>query len=127
MANEADAEKQDWQELSRLTQGQPLTIQRIRLSGTKIAIEGNFELPRLAQLSSEDQIFVMGFLQCQGSIKDMERLFGVSYPTIKSRLGRINQALGFVEVNPPVSKSDILLQLERGEISTAEALERLKK
>lgn len=120
-------EKQEWQELSKLTQGRAMLIERVRLVESKIAIEGNFEIPKLAQLSSDDQVFVMGFLQCQGSIKDMERLFGVSYPTIKGRLARINEVLGFVETNPPLSKSDILTQLERGEISTAEALERLKR
>lgn len=56
----------------------------------------------------------------------MERLFGVSYPTIKNRLAKINEQLGFVETNPPPTKSNILEQLERGEISAKEALERMK-
>ncbi|HTY83537.1 MAG TPA: DUF2089 family protein, partial [Silvibacterium sp.] len=76
----------DWQELARLTQGEPLIVERVRLAGKDIAIEGRFELPQLARLGSDDQVFVIAFIRCHGSIKEMERVFGVSYPTIKSRL-----------------------------------------
>ena len=33
----------DWQELTQLTQGRPLVIERIRLTDKDIAIEGRFE------------------------------------------------------------------------------------
>ena len=80
---------QDWQALTRLTSGRPLRIERVRLTDADIAIEGPFELPPLAQLSAEDQVFVAAFVRAHGSIKEMEKLFGVSYPTIKNRLNRI--------------------------------------
>ncbi len=116
---------QDWQELTRLTQGRRVTIERVRLSGTGIAIEGNFELPELAQLSAEDQVFIAAFVRAHGSIKEMERVFGVSYPTIKSRLNRISGELSFVETNPEPAKQDVLDRLDRGEISAAEAIRAL--
>ncbi len=118
---------QDWQELTRLTQGKPVVVERVRLTDNKIAIEGEFELPTLARLTSEDQIFVMAFVRCEGTIKEMEKSFGVSYPTIKSRLGKIARQLELVEtvVSPP--RDEILASLERGEISAQEAIERLSK
>ena len=64
----------DWNELTKLTQGVDITIERIRLTQSNIAIEGEFELPMLARLSAEDQVFVMAFIQCHGSIKDMEEM-----------------------------------------------------
>ena len=73
----------------------------VRLAGSDIAIEGSFELPQLARLAAEDQIFVVAFLRSHGSIKEMERIFGVSYPTIKSRLTRIAESLEFVESSAP--------------------------
>ena len=73
----------DWQELSRLTQGQPFVVERVRLAGKDVAIEGAFELPQLARLNSEDQVFVIAFLRSHGSIKEMEQVFGVSYPAIE--------------------------------------------
>ena len=72
----------DWQELTHLTSGQQIVIERIRLSPKNIVVEGFFELPQLARLSQEDQIFITAFVRSHGSIKDMEQTFGVSYPTI---------------------------------------------
>ena len=116
----------DWQELTQLTQGQPIVVERIRLAEKGIAIEGEFELPQLARLSMDDQIFITAFVRSHGSIKEMERVFGVSYPTIKSRLTRIADSLEFVETNPTPSKSEILARLQRGEISAQEAIREME-
>ena len=124
----------DWQELTHLTQGEPLIVERVRLAGKDIAIEGRFELPQLARLSSEDQVFVTAFVRSHGSIKEMERMFGVSYPTIKSRLNRISQSLEFVETEIGPSQAEIrsdtrntiLERLKAGEISAAEAIRELE-
>jgi len=115
----------DWQELTSLTRGQQFVVERVRLSGG-VAIEGEFELPQLAQLSLEDQVFVTAFVRCHGSIKEMERIFGVSYPTIKSRLNRIGQSLTFVETDPAPSRADVIDRLRRGDIDATEALRELE-
>ncbi|MBN1809828.1 MAG: DUF2089 domain-containing protein [Planctomycetes bacterium] len=101
-------------------------VERVRLRETDIAIEGRFELPPLAQMNYEDQVFVAAFVKCHGSIKQMEKLFGVSYPTIKSRLNRIGKQLDFVDVKPEKDTGNVLDELAGGEISVEEALERLK-
>jgi hypothetical protein len=115
----------DWQELTSLTRGLPFVVERVRLAGSNVAIEGDFELPQLAQLNVEDQVFVMAFVRCHGSIKEMERIFGVSYPTIKSRLNRITQMLDFVDTDPVPPRADIIDRLRRGEITAQEALTEL--
>ena len=115
----------DWKELTELTQGATVEIERVRVKHNNIAIEGDFELPPLAQLTIEDQIFVTAFIRCQGSIKDMEQLFGISYPTVESRLNRISEKLEFVEINPPASNNEVLNQLEKGEISVEDAINKL--
>ncbi len=117
---------QDWQELTKLTRGSALTVEKVRLNDKDIAIEGSFELPPLVRLTWEDQIFVTAFIRSHGSIKDMEELFGISYPTVKNRLNRISQQLEFVDINPPASKSEVLEQLDRGEIDIDYALKKLR-
>jgi len=117
---------QDWNELIKLTQGEPFTVERIRLKDKEIAIEGSFDLPPLAQLRSEDILFITAFVRSHGSIKEMEAQFGISYPTVKNRLNAVAAKLPFVDVNPPSAKRDVIDQLERGEIDVAEALERMK-
>ena len=123
---------QDWQALTRLTAGAAFQIERVRLADQDIAIEGRFEPPPLARLTSEDQVFVAAFVRCHGSIKQMEKFFGVSYPTIKNRLNRIGALLPFAEIAPPdegdrPATSDLLSRLERGEMSVDDVLTQLQR
>src|SRR5882672_1224163 len=125
-------ETQDWQALTKLTGGQPIEVERVRLVANEVAIEGRFELPPLARLAAEDQIFVAAFVRCHGSIKQMEKFFGVSYPTIKNRLNRIGALLPFAEVEPapdaePASAGELLSRLERGEITVKDVLDQLQQ
>jgi len=132
-------ESQDWQTLTTLTGGQAVEIERVRLTASQVAIEGRFELPPLARLNAEDQIFVAAFVRCHGSIKQMEKYFGVSYPTIKNRLNRIGALLPFVEVEPPPpetkpdvkderpSTNELLTRLERGEATVDDVLSQMAK
>ncbi len=117
----------DWQQLTELTQNQQITIERVKIVETGIAIEGNFELPPLAKLTMEDQVFVAAFVKSHGSIKEMEKLFGVSYPSIKNRLNRISKTFDFIDVTPAAPAHDVLENLEKGEISFDQAMETLKK
>ena len=126
MASGRTAIPLDWQELTRLTQGQPIVVERVRLTEKGIAIDGGFELPQLARLSLEDQVFITAFVRSHGSIKEMEQVFGVSYPTIKSRLNRIAKSLEFVDTNPTPSRAEILDRLQRGEMSPDEAVRELE-
>src|SRR6185369_9507760 len=124
----------DWQELTKLVGQAPIEIDRVRLVESGIAIEGPFTLPPLAQLAAEDQVFVAAFVRCHGSIKQMEKYFGVSYPTIKNRLNKIGGQLSFVEIEQGTdsdtrtdTRSEVLDRLSRGELTVAQALERLKE
>ena len=117
----------DWQELTDLTRGQPFVVERVRLTDSGIAVEGQFEPPQLAQLGVDDQVFVAAFVRSHGSIKEMERIFGVSYPTIKSRLNRIAERLDFVDTDPAPASAEVVDRLRRGEISAQEALAELER
>ncbi|MFC5187252.1 DUF2089 domain-containing protein [Actinomadura harenae] len=117
----------DWQELTDLTQGRPFVVERVRLDGSGVVVEGAFEPPQLARLTADDQVFVAAFVRSHGSIKEMERIFGVSYPTIKSRLNRIAGSLDFVDTDPEPTGADVVDRLRRGEISAEEALAELER
>jgi len=122
----------DWKDLSRLANGERIVVERVRLCSSGIALEGSFELPPLAQLPMEDQVFVGAFVRSHGSIKEMERLFGVSYPTVKNRLNRLSQLLGSalgVEDGPEedTRRAEVLDRLERGEIDARRAAEELRR
>ena len=122
----------DWQELTKLVGQAPIEVERVRLIETGVAIEGPFTPPPLAQLTAEDQVFVAAFVRCHGSIKQMEKYFGVSYPTIKNRLNKIGSQLSFVEIEqgpdtePPQNAGSTLDRLSRGELTVGQALEQLR-
>ena len=116
----------DWQDLLRIAQGSPLFVERVSILEKQIAVEGRFTLPQLARLTLDDQVFITAFLRSHGSIKEMEQVFGVSYPTVKARLNRISAALSFVETDVSPSRSEILERLARGEISADEAVKQME-
>ena len=116
----------DWQELTALTADAPLIIERVRLADRDIVLEGAFELPQLARLAPDDQVFVAAFVKSHGSIKEMEAVFGVSYPTVKARLNRISAQLAFVETNAAPGRTEVLDRLARGEITAEQAIKELE-
>ena len=109
----------DWQELTRITNGVAFTVERVKLPDDEITIEGSFELPTLAKLSLEDQVFIMAFVRSHGSIKDMERVFGISYPTVKNRLNRIAENFELVEIESRLAQTEVLAQLEQAPVGQA--------
>jgi hypothetical protein len=118
----------DWHELTDLSGDRHFVVTEVRMD-TGISVQGEFELPPLARLRYEDQVFVSEFVRSHGSIKDMEKAFGISYPTVKNRLNRIIEQLQLVEIgtSPAPARDDVLDLLESGEISADEAAERLRR
>lgn len=117
----------DWFELTRMVNDEEIVVEKVSIPEKGISISGSFDLPPLAKLPMEEQVFIAAFVKCHGSIKQMENIFGISYPTVKNRLNRITKKLDFVEITPIEESSTILDQLERGEISAKDAIEKLKK
>lgn len=102
----------------------PMAVSRMVCPHCDIRLEGGFEVPALARLPLEDQAFVVAFVRHHGSIKKMEDLFGISYPTVKNRLNAIAGQLDET-FNVPTPNELVLDELARGEITVEEALERL--
>ncbi len=104
--------------------GRPMAIRRTWCPDCEVTVEGEIEVSPLGRLSLEDQLFVTAFLRHHGSIKKMESLFDISYPTVKNRLNAVVRQLDlrFAGASP---NSLVLEQLSRGEITVDEALERL--
>jgi hypothetical protein len=69
--------------------GHNLAIRRLVCPKCGTEVEGLYELPVLASLGRDDQEFVEQFVVASGSLKEMARLLGVSYPTVRNRLDEI--------------------------------------
>jgi len=62
-------------------------------------IQGQYELPPLASLCPDDQAFILDFIKSSGSLKEMAKLLGLSYPTVRNRLDEIIERVKLAE-NP---------------------------
>lgn len=105
--------------------GNPMRLTRASCPDCEVDLEGQFEVSPLGRLSAEDQVFVTAFLRHHGSIRKMEHLFNISYPTVKNRLKGVVGQLDRV-FSAPSPNSTILQQLANGEITVDEALGRLE-
>lgn len=47
----------------------------------------------MATLDDEDLVFIKKFLMVSGSLKEMAKLYGVTYPTVRLRLDRLIQKI----------------------------------
>ncbi|MEA4827327.1 MAG: DUF2089 domain-containing protein [Clostridium sp.] len=104
-----------------------LKITKLKCNRCGTIIENEFELSKFAYLSSEQLEFAEVFLKCRGSIKDVEKEMGISYPTVRAKLDDVIVALGYsLNKKPKVSNKEVLDMLEKGEISPEEALKVLK-
>ena len=105
--------------------GDQLSISRLSCPGCSTQIDSRLEIPVFFRLPPDLQDFVLIFLRCQGKIRDVEKVLGISYPTVCKRLDLVNELLG--NRSPAVSRNQILERLEQGEITVKEATQLLKE
>ena len=107
-----------------------MEVVRLHCRSCGSALEGRFALGKFHSLSREQLQFAELFIKNRGNIKEMERELGVSYPTVRGRLEGLIRALGYEvpeEPKPaPDGRKEILAQLERGEITSEEAIRLLR-
>jgi hypothetical protein len=51
----------------------------------------------MSNLENEDVVFIRNFLQASGSLKEIARQYGVTYPTVRLRLDKLIQKIKISE------------------------------
>jgi hypothetical protein len=77
--------------------GHTLTVRRFGCESCETTVEGVFSLPTLARLSAEDQALVVSLIKASGSLKELAKEYGVSYPTIRNRLDELIRQVEIME------------------------------
>jgi hypothetical protein len=103
---------------------------KLTCSGCGSELSGVFGGCDFCRLSEDEEFFVLTFLKCGGSIKDVEKALGISYPTVKNRLESVRKKLG-LESSPTTDeireeRKAVFDRLDKGEITADEAAEILK-
>ena len=73
--------------------GGSLAVRRLRCPACETEVDGLYPLPALVSLPRDEQEFTLAFVRASGSLKEMARIMGVSYPTVRNRLDEIIRRL----------------------------------
>ncbi len=104
-----------------------LKVAKLHCHNCSTSIEGDFELDKFSYLSKEQKWFIEVFIKNRGNIKEIEKELGISYPTVRRNLDQVIEALGYKtnEKETAVERKAILERLDKGEITSDEALKLL--
>jgi hypothetical protein len=135
--------------------GEVLEVRRLQCPSCATAVEGRFAPSPYAALAPEQAAFLETFLRARGNLREVERVLGLSYPTVRGRLDAVLETLGYGGGEGPAGFTDAepeapggaaaggaaasapaagdpmrratLEALQRGEITAAEAVRRIRK
>ncbi len=111
-----------------------LTVTELECSTCDLRVRGHFARGcRFCGLDPEQARILDAFLSCRGVLKDMEKVLGLSYPTVRSRVDTMLAALGYSPREEARTieemadrRRDILDELQAGKITAEEATQRLR-
>ena len=124
--------------------GSQLVITECKCPACQLQMRGEFQTGMLSNLSDDTLTFIKVFLSARGNLTEVERVLGISYPTIRNKLDEINSILnrnndtivipekttGSAAEKKAASaedvRKDILQQVSDGRLSPAEAVQKLK-
>lgn len=109
--------------------GGEFAITKLTCSQCGSELTGFYEGCKFCSLSEADRYFIEVFMKNRGSIKEVEKELGISYPTVRGRLDDVIKAMGYMPsaTEEETDTSDILKKLENGEITPAEATELIRE
>jgi hypothetical protein len=125
--------------------GGQLVITECKCPACQLQMRGEFQSGQLSTLSDDELTFIKVFLTARGNLTEVERVLGISYPTIRNKLDEINNALNrtndvneirqkklsnTLETNPTSiedTRKDILQQVADGRLSPTEAVQKLRE
>ena len=107
----------------------PLQVTSLACPQCTSRVEGTFQACPVCSLEGDDRALLDLFLRVRGNAKEVERMLGVSYPTVRARLDRLWSHLNPHPPNPePAEQSamEVLSKLRAGSIGVAQAIELLR-
>jgi hypothetical protein len=104
--------------------GEEMITSELKCTQCDLRIKKDFALCEFCRLSENDYEFLKIFLRTQGRITDIEKILGLSYPTIKAK---IDDLLKNLNLSLLVDDEDPLAALAQGTLSVDEAVAILKQ
>lgn len=106
----------------------PLVVSKLRCESCDVRLEGAFDLPPILRLEPTDLEFVVRFVRTSGSLKEMAKQYGQSYPTIRNRLDDVIERLGGGEAGRVAERRQAILDaIAKGTLTVAQAEVKLRE
>ena len=116
------------------TCGGTLEVTELSCPSCGTTLRGRWTTCPFCKLPPEDLELLETFLRCRGNVKEMERILGLSYPTVRNRVNELLRKLGYGAEEAEIGETElaerrrkILDMLDRGEITSSEAIRRLEE
>jgi hypothetical protein len=116
--------------------GGAIIITECKCADCQLVMRGEFQPSQLTALSDDHWTFIRAFLRARGNLSELEKVLGVSYPTIRNKLDEINLVLDQSKANtgatpgdqptPDDARKAILQQVSSGVLTVAEAMQKLR-
>ncbi|MBI2823748.1 MAG: DUF2089 domain-containing protein [Planctomycetia bacterium] len=106
---------------------QAMAVTQMTCGHCRVAIVADFPMSRLAGLPVEHQRFIEMFVLAGGNLKEIAEQVGVSYPTIRSRLDKVIEALRGEIAKTQRVRGNLLDAVEAGKTTAADAARLIKR
>jgi hypothetical protein len=124
--------------------GGQLIITECKCPACQLQMRGEFQSGQLSTISDEELTFIKVFLAARGNLTEVERVLGISYPTIRNKLDEINNSLNGlggtpatgekkssgVEIKSPSKeeiRKEVLQKVADRLLTAAEAVQKLRE
>ena len=125
--------------------GGKIIITECKCDACHLQMRGDFKLGQFSFLSDDELAFIRVFLSARGNLSEVERVLGISYPTIRNKLDQINNDLtkagesaetirsqndnAPADASTPAERSrkDILQKVADGQLTPEEAVQKLQE
>lgn len=107
--------------------GQAMIVREMGCDACRVAVRAEFPMSRLAGLPVEHQRLIEMFVLAGGNLKEMAEQIGVSYPTIRSRLDKVIEALRGEIAKTQRVRGSLLDAVEPGRASAESAAQLIKR
>ena len=107
--------------------GGAMTVTQMTCGDCQVAISAVFPMSRLAGLPVEHQRFIEMFVMAGGNMQEIPAQVGVSYPTIRSRLDKVIDALREEIGKTQRVRGNVLDAVEPGKANAQQAAQLIKR
>ncbi|MBO8140516.1 MAG: DUF2089 domain-containing protein [Thermosipho sp. (in: Bacteria)] len=109
--------------------GKPMKVTELMCTYDNVKVSGMFKVSPLAFLEEDDMKFILLFLRSRGNLKEIERVTGIGYFTLRGRLEKLLDKMGLRPIGDEEfeGNEDVFTKLKKGIISVEDALNMLKK